>query len=79
MEVFSFGDFVLRLPNSVELHCFFFIQAFDHQDFCLQQFLFVSVAAHLRDMRSTSSIDKDIPTINEKLETQNPNINQTHN
>ena len=39
----------------------------------------ISVAAHLRGMRSTSSIDKDIPAINEKLKTQNFNINQTHN
>ena len=37
------------------------------------------VAAHLRGMRATSSIDKDIPAINEKLKTQNSNINQTHN
>ena len=37
-----------------------------------------SVAAYLRDMRPTSPMDKDIPTINEKLKTQNYNINQTH-
>ena len=36
------------------------------------------VAAYLRDMRPTSPIGKDIPTINEKLKTQNYNINQTH-
>ena len=38
----------------------------------------VIVAAYLRGMRPTSSIDKDIPAINEKLKTQNYNINQTH-
>ena len=37
-----------------------------------------SVAAYLRGMRPTSPIDKDIPTINKKLKTQNYNINQTH-
>ena len=37
-----------------------------------------SVAAYLRGMRPTSPIDKDIPTINEKLKTQNYNINRTH-
>ena len=36
------------------------------------------VAAYLRGMRPTSPIDKDIPTINKKLKTQNYNINQTH-
>ena len=38
----------------------------------------IPVAAHLRGMRPTSSIDKDILTINEKLETQNSNNNKTH-
>ena len=38
----------------------------------------LTVAAYLRGMRPTSSIDKDIPTINEKLKTQNHNFNQTH-
>ena len=36
------------------------------------------VAAHLRGMQPTSSIDKDIPAIKEKLKAQNSNINRTH-
>ena len=39
----------------------------------------MTVAAHLRGMRPTSSIDKDTPAFNDKLKTQNSNINQTHN